>query len=216
VQALLEKYLDELERWNPRFGLVKFSDRRELVVKHVCDSLAGWKAVRDAVEGRGGPLNGSGGPAARPPGGSVLDVGSGAGFPGIPLAAAMPDASFTLLERMSRRASFLRTCTVLLGLPLLRVIQADLAEVSGDFDLVTCRAVAPVERFLSDIERSGVRWRTAIAYKGRTDRARSEIEAARRSLGEGWDFQLVPLQPPFLAEERCLIVATRNRLLTNH
>ena len=47
VQPLLEKYLDELERWNPRFGLVKFADRRELVVKHVLDSLAGWPAVRD-------------------------------------------------------------------------------------------------------------------------------------------------------------------------
>jgi 16S rRNA (guanine527-N7)-methyltransferase len=92
VQQRAETFLDELERWNPRFGLVKFTDRRELVVKHVLDSLAGWRAVADAV------------PAA---GGTVLDVGSGAGFPGIPLSAAMPGTSFTLLERMARRVSFL-------------------------------------------------------------------------------------------------------------
>jgi 16S rRNA (guanine527-N7)-methyltransferase len=200
VQALLEKYLDELERWNPRFGLVKFTDRRELVVKHVLDSLAGWTAVRGAVKSIGG---------------TALDVGSGAGFPGIPLAAAMPSVSFTLLERMARRVSFLRTCAVLLGLPLLRVVQADLSDAEGDYDVVTFRAVAPFERFLSDIEKSAIRWRTAIAFKGRKDRAREEIDDVRRSRGAGFDFQLVPLALPFLDEERCLIVASRPAIPEN-
>jgi len=194
VHLLLEKYLDELERWNPRFGLVKFTDRRELVVKHVLDSLAGWPAVHEAVNSTRG---------------TVLDVGSGAGFPGIPLAAALPTVSFTLLERMARRASFLKTCAVLLGLPMLRVVQADLSDAEGDYDVVTFRAVAPFEKFLHDIEKSGVRWRTVIAYKGREDRAREEMDDVRRSGGTGCDFQLVPLHPPFLAEERCLIVAKR-------
>jgi 16S rRNA (guanine527-N7)-methyltransferase len=194
VQPLLEKYLDELERWNPRFGLVKFTDRRELVVKHVLDSLAGWRVIQEAVKLTGG---------------AVLDVGSGAGFPGIPLAAVLPLVSFTLLERMARRVSFLKTCAVLLGLPLLRVVQADLSDAEGDYDVVTFRALAPFERFLHDIERSGVRWRTAIAYKGREDRAREEMDDVRRSRETGCEFQLVSLQPPFLAEERCLIVASR-------
>jgi 16S rRNA (guanine527-N7)-methyltransferase len=194
VQPLLEKYLDELERWNPRFGLVKFTDRRELVVKHVLDSVAGWQAVRDAVKSTGG---------------TVLDVGSGAGFPGIPLAAVLPSVSFTLLERMARRVSFLKTCAVLLGLPLLRVAQADLSDAEGDYDVVTFRAVAPFERFLHDIEKSGVRWRTAVAYKGREDRAREEMDDVRRSRVTDRDLRLVPLAPPFLAEQRCLIVASR-------
>jgi 16S rRNA (guanine527-N7)-methyltransferase len=194
VQALLEKYLDELERWNPRFGLVKFDTRRDLVVKHVLDSLAGWKAVRDAATSNPG---------------SVLDVGSGAGFPGIPLAAALPAVSFTLLERMSRRVSFLKTCGVLLGLPLLRVVQSDLADAVGDYDVVTFRAVAPFQRFLEDIERSGIRWRTAIAYKGRRDRARGEVDDVRRSPPAVEDLRIEALIPPFLEEERCLIVATR-------
>jgi 16S rRNA (guanine527-N7)-methyltransferase len=198
VQPLLETFLDELERWNPRFGLVKFTDRRELVVKHVLDSLAGWTAVRDA---------------ASPTGGTVLDVGSGAGFPGIPLSAAMPTVTFTLMERMARRVSFLKTCAVLLGLPLLGVVQADLSEAEGDYDVVTFRAVAPFGRFLNDIEKSGIRWRTAVAYKGREDRAREEMDDVRRSRGAGWDFTLVTLEPPFLEEERCLVVA--KRLLTN-
>ncbi|MGA2639820.1 MAG: 16S rRNA (guanine(527)-N(7))-methyltransferase RsmG [Spirochaetia bacterium] len=193
VQPLLETYLDELERWNPRFRLVKFSDRRELVVKHVLDSLAGWPAVRDAAGPRG----------------SALDVGSGAGFPGIPLAVVLSSVSFMLLERMARRASFLKTCAVLLGLPLLRVAQADLSDAEGDYDVVTFRAVAPFDRFLHEIGKSGVRWRTAIAYKGRGDRARKEMEDVRRSPAAVCDIKLVSLDPPFLDEERCLIVATR-------
>jgi 16S rRNA (guanine527-N7)-methyltransferase len=198
VQQRAEAFLDELERWNPRFGLVKFADRRELVVKHVLDSLAGWAAVRDALP---------------PAGGTVLDVGSGAGFPGIPLSAAMPAVGFTLMERMARRVSFLRTCAVLLALPLLAVVQADLSEAEGDYDVVTFRAVAPLSRFLQDLEKSRVRGRTIVAYKGRLDRAREEMDDVRRSRGTEWDFALVALRPPFLEEERCLIVA--KRLLTN-
>ncbi len=191
VCARLGTYLDELERWNPRFGLVKYGDRSELVVKHVLDSLAAWTAVRDGA----GP-------------GGVLDVGSGAGFPGIPLAVALPGLSFTLLERMARRASFLKTCAVLLGLSRLSVQQKDLSEMAGEFDVVTFRAVAPLERFLPQIEHSGVRWRTLIAYKGRADRAREEIDEIRRSAAGRYTILLQPLRPPFLMEERCLVVVS--------
>jgi 16S rRNA (guanine527-N7)-methyltransferase len=194
VHSLLEKYLDELERWNPRFGLVRAADRRELVVKHVLDSLSAWRAVRDAVAPRGA---------------TVLDVGSGAGLPGIPLAAAMPDVSVTLLDRMARRVSFLRNCCVLLGLPLLRAVQRDLSEEEGDFDVLTFRAVAPIARLLSDLAGSRVRWRTLIAYKGREDRARQEIASARQQVGAGVQFDLTALRPPFLAEERCLLIVSR-------
>jgi 16S rRNA (guanine527-N7)-methyltransferase len=212
VHVLLEKYLDELERWNPRFGLVKYADRRELVIKHVLDSLSGWPAVQEALrqshdQGRDAPgREASGHEALR---GSVLDVGSGAGFPGIPLAVAMPSVAFTLLERMARRVSFLKTCAVLLGLPHLHVMQADLAEAKGDFDVVTFRAVAPTERFLRDIGNSGVRWRTFVAYKGRKDRAQGELDDVRRSFGTDFDLRIVALEALFLEEERCLIVASR-------
>jgi len=198
VLPLMEVYLDELERWNPRFGLVSFTDRVELVVKHVLDSLSAWSAIRGAIES---------------PGGSVLDVGSGAGFPGIPLAAAMPDVPFTLLERMARRVSFLKTCAVLLRLPLLRVIQADLSDAEGEYEVVTFRAVAPFGRFLHDMEKSRVQWRVAVAYKGREDRARGEIDDVRRSSEPVSDLRIVPLQPPFLSEERCLIIARRKTIV---
>jgi 16S rRNA (guanine527-N7)-methyltransferase len=194
AHSLLAAFLQELERWNPRFGLVKHRGLKELVVKHVLDSLSAWTAVRGAV---GSPR------------GSVLDVGSGAGFPGIPLAVVLPDAGFVLLERMTRRAAFLRTCGVLLGLKEIRVLECGLGEVRGSFDVVTFRAVAPLDRFLSDIEKSDVRWRTVISYKGRLERARREIEDAQSTRKGLYAMEARPLSTPFLEEERCMIVVSR-------
>jgi 16S rRNA (guanine527-N7)-methyltransferase len=199
AQGLLEKYVTELERWNPRFGLVKYDSGAELIVKHVLDSLSAWAALRAAASSAG----------------TVLDVGSGAGFPGIPLAIVLPGLSFTLLERMTRRAAFLETCAILLGLSRVKVARGDLAEMTGDFDVVTFRAVAPLGRFLEDLESSAIRWRTILAYKGRHERAREEIEeAARRTKGR-IRFELRPLHTPFLEEERCLAISRPVSLLTN-
>lgn len=194
AKALLEKYIAEVERWNPRFGLVKYDGRQELIVKHVLDSLSAWAALREAA-----------------PGGSVLDVGSGAGFPGIPLAIVLPDASFTLLERMARRAAFLETCTILLGLSRVKVSQRDLSAMTGEFDVVTCRAVAPLGRLMEDIRRSTVRWRAIAAYKGKTGRAQEEIDELERLMPGLFKVELRPLHTPFLDEERCLAVLTQIR-----
>jgi 16S rRNA (guanine527-N7)-methyltransferase len=190
AQTMLEKYIAEVERWNPRFGLVKYDGRRELIVKHVLDSLSAWTVLRDAASGSG----------------TVLDVGSGAGFPGIPLAIAIPDIAFTLLERMSRRAAFLETCALLLGLARVKVSQGDLAAMTGEFDVVTCRAVAPLARLLEDLGRSAIRWRTFAAYKGRQERARAEIDEVERLMPGRFNLELRPLRTPFLDEERCLAV----------
>jgi 16S rRNA (guanine527-N7)-methyltransferase len=190
AEHLLDQYLDELERWNPRFGFVKAGSRRELVVKHVLDSLSAWKHVRDKGNG-----------------GAVLDVGSGAGLPGIPLAIALPGVSFTLLERSAKKVSFLRTCKALLGLARVQVIQGDLASAAATlYEVVTFRAVAPLSRFLADAGQSGLRFHTLIAYKGRIERATGEVEEVRRSTGTLSRADVVSVTVPFLDEERCIVV----------
>jgi 16S rRNA (guanine527-N7)-methyltransferase len=77
---------------------------------------------------------------------TLVDLGSGAGLPGIVLAMLLPEVSVTLLERMGRRAGFLRECVSELGLGNACVIQAQAAEVAGQIsaDVVTARAVAPL------------------------------------------------------------------------
>jgi 16S rRNA (guanine527-N7)-methyltransferase len=201
VQLQMETFVAELERWNPRFGLVKYADRDELVVKHVLDSLSAWREVAEAAAA--GPVSAE---SAASGVGAVLDVGSGAGFPGIPLAVALPGLSFTLLERMSRRATFLKTCSILLGLRGVTVVQNDLAAIEGSFAVVTFRALAPLPRIVEDLERSAVRWGSILAYKGREARAREEVEAVVRSGGGRCAAEVRPLATPFLDEERCLAV----------
>jgi 16S rRNA (guanine527-N7)-methyltransferase len=192
VAIRLETYMDELERWNPRFGLVKYDSREELVIKHVLDSLSAWTHVRSAaMEAEAVPA-------------MVLDVGSGAGLPGIPLAVALPELSFTLLERMARRASFLRTCALLLKLPRVTVLQRDLSETSGFYDVVTFRAFAPLDRFMLPEGGGGPRWRTLLAYKGRKAKAEEELRAVRGRFASA-AAELLPLRTPFLDEERCLV-----------
>ena len=130
-------------------------------------------------------------------------MGSGAGFPGIPLAIALPDVGFTLLERSAKKCAFLENCRALLALANVRVLQADLAGAAGRFDVVTFRAVAPLDRFLADLARSGISWRWVAAYKGRRDRIDAEL-AALGPAARGAEVLRLPV--PFVDEERHLVI----------
>jgi 16S rRNA (guanine527-N7)-methyltransferase len=189
---LLERFLAELARWNVRFGFVKAAPE-ELVTRHVLDSLAAAAAIGAlCAEGLRG----------------VLDAGSGAGFPGIPLAIALPTVRFTLLERSAKKCAFLDNCRALLGLGNVTVLAADLSSASGEFDVVTFRAVAPLARFLASLARSRVTWRSVAAYKGRRDRIDEEL----RALGPAaHGAEVVRLAVPFVDEERHLVVLRAGR-----
>ena len=114
---------------------------------------------------------------------SVCDVGSGAGLPGIPLALARPDLEITLLEPLLRRTTFLEVVVKLLGLPNVAVVRGRAEEVLGNLppvDVVTARAVAPVERLagwgLPLLRPHG----EMAVLKG--DTATDELKAARAAL----------------------------------
>ena len=114
--------------------------------------------------------------------GSVLDVGSGAGLPGVPLALARPDLSVVLLEPLLRRATFLQEVVVELRLTNVRVRRARAEEVIGDerADAVVSRAVAPLPRLLGWCLPLTAPGGTVLALKG--DRGGDELAAAEASL----------------------------------
>ena len=112
LSPILQKYIEEIELFNQAYGLVKVKDRDELIVKHILDSLAPLELITQL-------LKKSTCISLEP--WQIADVGSGAGFPGIPLAAHLPSAEFTLIERMGRRAGFLRNCIAVLGLSNVQV-----------------------------------------------------------------------------------------------
>jgi 16S rRNA (guanine527-N7)-methyltransferase len=120
------------------------------------------------------------------PDSDVVDVGSGAGLPGIVLGIVRPDLSITLLEPLLRRVTFLSECVAELGLDRVTVRRARAEEVAAEFsaDVVTARAVAPLERLL--------RWGLPLLRPGgellamKGERAGAELEAAEpvlRSFG---------------------------------
>ena len=179
----LERYRLELERWNQRYGFVKASGN-DLVVRHFLDSLAGLPVL-----------------ARLSPRRTVLDVGSGAGFPGLPLALFLEDSQFVLLERSARKAAFLANVVALLGLGNVRVLELELRGLKERFDLVIFRAWSPLGRELPALRRVLAPEGRIAAYKGRRERIEQELEQARLPEAE-----VVPLQVPFLAEERHLVL----------
>ncbi len=120
-----------------------------------------------------------------PDGSSAVDVGSGAGLPGIPMAIAQPKAHFTLVEPMERRANWLKAVVSDLQMPNVEVVRARAEEVKkSNFDFATARAVAPLDKLMklmspliSDSTRG-----TVIAMKG--SRAEQEIEEASKILAK--------------------------------
>ena len=194
---LLTRYIEEIELFNSAYGLVKVRDRQELIVRHILDSLAPLPILRRLH--------------ARP---LIADVGSGAGLPGIPLAVCMPEAAFTLIERMGRRAGFLRNTLAVLGLSNVSVQEADIEQITeaARFDIVVFRAFRPLEppifKALSRLLADGG---TLAAYKGRRQTLEEEMAALLETPAKGTPvsvggWEAIPLEVPFLEEERHLVL----------
>ena len=132
VSQLFQHY-EILERWNQRMNLTSLKPGPEMVVRHYCESLFFARHIPDGFAGM-----------------SVVDIGSGAGFPGVPIAVAYPDWKVTLVESNQRKAVFLREATR--GIPNISVLAKraeDLAIESraaiDSFDWLVSRAVDPKE-----------------------------------------------------------------------
>jgi len=113
---------------------------------------------------------------------SVCDIGSGAGLPGLVLAIRRPDLRLTLVEPLLRRTAFLSEAVTELGLDNVEVVRARAEELHGvrDFDLVTSRAVAPLERLVGWSMPLVRRGGTMLAMKGSS--VQEEVEAATDTL----------------------------------
>jgi len=205
IVSLLSAYVREIETFNPTLSLVGTDDRQELITRHILDSLSPLGIIVDS-------LAKSGFAVGSPPGGALVqiaDVGSGAGLPGIPLAIAMPDAQFTLIERKGRRARFLRKTLEVLGLPNVSVEEEEMEKVKpGRFTLVTFRAFRPLEpRIHKKLARLCTNGGILAAYKGRHEKTETEmatLEQAVPSVAGRWE--ILPCPVPGLNEERHLVL----------
>ena len=134
--ARLVLYLQELVRWNAKVNLTGLAEEADIIPKHFLDSLAACKVLKV------GPGLIQPGPGRR-----VLDVGTGAGFPGLVLKLYDPELAVTLLEPSQKKAAFLHHMIGLLGVTGVSVLIVRIEDLkpgqAGPFDIVTTRAVKP-------------------------------------------------------------------------
>lgn len=180
--ARLGRYLAMLLEANKAFNLTAITDPDAAWVRHIADALT-LIPLLAAIEVPGGAETGLGGATGAL---RVIDIGSGGGLPGIPLAICVPDAQFTLVDSTGKKAAFLRSVVAELGLKNVVVIN-DRAEVLGQarehrerYDCAIARAVgglAILVEFLLPLVRVGG---VALAIKGA--RADDELAAAGKAI----------------------------------
>ena len=192
--SCFERYEKELLEWNARFNLTAIRETEGIRAKHFLDSLTCTLAWRDT------------------PPTSLIDIGTGAGFPGIPLKILYPGLSLVLVESVGKKAEFCRHVAATLGLDRVEVIQSRAEEVGQmakfreRFDWAAARAVANLPilaEYLLPLVRVGG---GMLAQKGESGPAEAHAsERAIRLLG-GRMRQLIKVDLPGVAEERYLVV----------
>jgi 16S rRNA (guanine527-N7)-methyltransferase len=190
----LETYEHELITWNQRMNLTAIDQPEKIRAKHFLDSMTCVLAMRDTQMAR------------------VIDVGSGAGFPGLPLKIIYPTMQLTLVESVRKKTSFCRHLIDTLGLKGVEILQ-ERAESIGKIDqhrqrydwaLARAVAVMPVlmEYMLPLVKIGG----QALAMKGETGPAEAhDAEKAIHILG-GHLRQLLPVTLPSVEDERYLVI----------
>ena len=173
-----------LRRWNAAFNLVSRRDLPRLVARHLLDSLSLAPMLRGA---------------------RMMDLGTGAGLPGLPLAIACPDVDFTLIDRSERRIRFVRQATFELGLSNVTAVAGDYVDFrgGGEFDTVVSRAVA----------KPAALWRVAVSILKSDGQALFQTGANERDVASvAADVECVAVRIPGLARPHQVLRVRRRGL----
>lgn len=181
----MEKYLEDILFYNPTLKLVGERCEEEIVIRNFLDTLSMYNIFKENVKKDE----------------NVLDLGSGAGFPGLLLSILFNSTNFTLVERMKRRAGFLKSEVALLSLKNVKVIEKDTSEIKGSYSLLLSRAFHSVLDTLDSSFHLGSRY---LMYKGKKENIDREAEECEPFFS--FEKKVIPLSVPFLNEERNVLL----------
>ncbi len=199
-------YLAELERWNRRINLTGSRGAQEVVVAHFLDSLAGLTALAP-------PLAEPGRVPIR-----TVDIGTGAGFPGLPLKLYCPSWTVTLIEATKKKAAFLHHLVALLGLTGVEVVAERAEQVgldprhAGAYDLALVRALGPTD-LAAGLARPllGARGRLLL-YRGSWSSSGPQATTGPGGLPPGYRLEATRwLTLPFTGAQRTLLLYCSNQ-----
>jgi len=188
---LLERMVDELLRWNPRRNLTAITDRDEVLEKHLVDSLTLLSFARQSTR--------------------LLDIGSGAGFPALPLKIVCPELEVVSVDAVGKKIDFQRHVVRTLGLQGFTALHArveTLTDYRVGFDLVTARALCSLAELIALAEPFLTSNGRLVAMKG-PEGSREFFEQQEPLKQAGWSAVLHRLHLPHSGAERCLIELTR-------
>lgn len=184
-------YLDLIQKWTKVYNLTAVRDPKEMLTHHLLDSLAAVPPLRRALA-----------QADLPPGqgARLLDVGAGAGLPGVVIAACCPEVDVNCVDTVAKKAAFIQQVAVSLKLPNLRGVHARVENLDGPFDVVTSRAFASLVDFTTWSRQALGPQSVWLAMKGK--HPAEEIAALPASVQV---FHVEPLVVPGLDAERCIV-----------
>ncbi|MCZ8252819.1 MAG: 16S rRNA (guanine(527)-N(7))-methyltransferase RsmG [Hylemonella sp.] len=190
ITKLLD-YLALIQKWNKVYNLTAVRLPEEMLTHHLLDSLAVIRPLRQQLSGRQ-PVDGQG---LR-----LLDVGSGAGLPGVVIAICCPDIAVSCVDTVAKKATFIQQAALMLKLPNLKGLHARVENLDDHYDVVSARAFASLFDFVSwsrsALAPAGV-W---MAMKGKHPADELAVLPADVEV-----FHVEQLSVPGLAAERCLV-----------
>ena len=193
--AQFQTYLDELLEWNQKFNLTAIRDVEGIEIKHFLDSLSVVQALPKGTKPK-----------------AIIDIGTGAGFPGIPLKILYPEAKLTLVESIKKKAGFCEQLAEKLELNDVIVSTARAEEIGQDklhreqYDLVLARAVAKMPILVEFLLPLATFGGLVVMQKG--SNAKEEAEESKNAirLMGGKMLDLFQIQLPGLEDERFMVV----------
>lgn len=182
AQDKISRYLDLLQKWNKAYNLTAIRDPEDMLIKHIEDSLAVIPYIK---------------------GSKIIDIGTGAGLPGIPLAIALPHLHFTLLDSNGKKIRFLTQVVSELAIKNTEIIQERVEDYqnANGFQTIISRAFASLDDFVDKTQHLLAEDGQILAMKAKVLPEELKNVSAHA--------KVCPLEIPGLKEQRNLVIITR-------